>query len=273
MAYTDLPLGQTPPRSSPPPRRSSTVRIVIVVALCLAAGALLTMWWMSRTPAEPTSPTPVAATDVLDESNRPLRQPISLPSLDGSDALLRELVGVLADHPQLARLLATDGLVRGATLATIQIGEGRTPNRPMGVLRPERRVGIQGTDSGRVDPASYARWNAATTALTAVDPAELAQVYVNVKPLFDEAYREQGYPEGSFDDALVQAIDMLAATPTLEDDPVLIRRPDYYIHEDPKLRALRPVQKQFLLFGAENQARVMAWLRRFARALDLPTRR
>lgn len=269
MAYDDLPLGSRPPAPTPPVRGSSALRMVAVGALCLLAGVLMTWWWMSRTPADPAAPAPVATADPIDPSSRPLRQPMSLPSLDGSDGLLRDLVSVLSNHPQLARLLATDGLVRGATLAVIQIGEGRTPNNPLSVLRPESRVSIEGSDTGRVNPASYARWNPSITALTQIDPAELAQVYVNVKPLFDEAYREHGYPEGDFDDALVQALTVLRATPALDTDPVLIRRPDYFIHEDPKLRALRPVQKQLLLFGPENQARVLAWLDRFARALDL----
>jgi hypothetical protein len=246
--------------------------MILVAVLALAAGALLTVWWMSRTPADPAAPPPIAPTDVPDGSNRPRPQPVTLPTLDASDTLLRDLVGVLSRHPLLARLLATDGLVRGTTLAVVQIGEGRTPDTPLAVLRPDSRVTIDGTDAGRVDPASYARWDAAVAALTSIDPTELAQVYVNVKPLLDEAYAEQGHPDPNFDEALVQAITVLAETPSVTSDPRLLRRPDYFIHEDPALRALRPVQKQFLLFGPDNRAKVLAWLRAVAAALDLDVR-
>jgi hypothetical protein len=247
--------------------------MIIVGVVLVAAGTLLTMWWMSRTPAEPAAPAATAATDVPDGSDRPKPQPLSLPPLDESDTMLRDLVSTLSRHPMLTRLLATDGLVRRATLSVIQIGEGRTPNDPLEVLRPDSRVRIVGTESGRVDPDSYARWDAATAALTSIDPAELAQVYVNIKPLLDDAYREQGYPDANFDEAIVQAMEVLSSTPSLSSEPTLIRRPDYYIHDDPKLRALRPVQKQFLLFGPENQRKVMDWLQRFAAQLDLDVSR
>lgn len=244
--------------------------MVIVGVLGIAVGALLALWWMGRSQPEPATPAPIAANDVVNGSNRPKQQPLSLPSLDGSDGLLRDLVGVLSRHPLMARLLATDGLVRAATLSVVQIGEGRTPSTPLAVLRPASRVRILGTDAGAVDPTSYARWDGAVEALTFIDPGELAQLYVNVKPLFDDAYREHGHPEPDFDEAIVSVIAMLAATPLLTADPVLLKRPDYYIHEDPALRVLRPVQKQFLLIGPAHQQAVLAWLRRLGAALDLP---
>jgi Protein of unknown function (DUF3014) len=140
------------------------------------------------------------------------------------------------------------------------------------VLRPQTGVGITGTATGQIDPASYARWDPATSALTSISPTDLAQLYVNVKPLFDEAYWELGYPQGNFDDAIARAIAMLDATPTLAQDPVLIRRPEYFIHDDPALRSLEPVQKQFLLLGPANRNRVLLWLHELARLLDLPDR-
>lgn len=276
MSYNDLPLDSTStapppgPPPEPPSHPSSWVRIAIVGVLVVGVGALLMLWWMGRSQPAPATPPPIAATDVVNGSNRPKQQSMNLPSLDGSDGLLRGLVSVLSQHPLLARLLATEGLVRAGTLSIVQIGEGRTPSTPLSVLRPASRVTILGSDAGRVDPASYARWDAAVAALTSINPGELAQLYVNVKPLFDDAYREHGHPTPDFDEALVSAIAMLAATPTLAADPVLVKRPDYYIHEDAALRLLRPVQKQFLLMGPANQQAVMAWLRRLSAALELP---
>jgi hypothetical protein len=102
-----------------------------------------------------------------------------------------------------------------------------------------------------------------------MNAAEAAQVYVNVKPLFDAAYRELGYPDGDFDEALVRAIRRLNATPDLTTDPVLLARPAYFEHEDAALRALPPVQKQLLLLGPEHRRAILGWLRRFAATLEL----
>lgn len=269
MPYDDLPLGSRVP---PDPPRSAAPRALRWVAVALggiAAGALLTFWWMSRSQPPTATPAPTAATDVTVGSNRPTRQAIDLPPLDDSDTRIAELVSALSKHPTLARLLATKDLVRQTTLAVVQIGEGRTPADPLEALRPAARLQILGTDSGAVNPASYNRWNAAVAALASVSPADAAQLYVNVKPLFDQAYIELGHPGGDFDTAIVAAIAMLDDTPDVNADPVLERRTGYFEHEDEALRGLPPVQKQFLLIGPENRRKAMAWLKAFADTLDL----
>lgn len=271
MAYDDLPLRPATPSAPPPPPASTgPTRWVVLGAAAIIAGALLVWWWMGRTRPETATPAPTTATDVAVGSNRPKSQPIDLPSLDASDSLLRQLVSALSQHPLVARLLATDALVRGATLAVVQIGDGRTPSTPLAVLRPASHVSILGSASGAVDPASYARWDTATAALTSIDTGQLAQLYVNVKPLFDQAYRELGHPSpADFDEGIVRAIDTLAATPQASPNAVLLRRPGYYEYQDGSLRALPPVQKQFLLFGPDNRRKVMSWLRQLASNLDL----
>jgi hypothetical protein len=140
---------------------------------------------------------------------------------------------------------------------------------PLAALRTGQPVKIEGGSIGRVDVATYARWNSAVNALLQVNAADAAQAYVNVKPLFDEAYREFGYPDGDFDDAIDRAIRMLMSTPVPAADPVLLARPAYFEHDSAALRSLPPVQKQFLLTGPEHRQQIQGWLRRFAESLDL----
>jgi hypothetical protein len=275
MALDDLPLG--PPRGRPPHDASRSappgpLRWIAVGAGGLVAGALLTFWWMSRAQTPPATPAPTVATDVAVTSNRPKRQPIDLPALDDSDSKIAELVSMLSRHPTLARLLATPGLVRATTLAVVQIGEGRTPADPLKALRPSSRLQIRGSASGPVDPKSYGRWDTATAALLSVPPADAAQLYVNVKPLFDQAYMELGHPGGDFDTAIVAAIKTLNETPRISTEPTVERRTGYYEYGDEALRALAPVQKQFLLVGPDNRGRILGWFEQFAAALELKTR-
>jgi hypothetical protein len=126
-----------------------------------------------------------------------------------------------------------------------------------------------GGDTGRLDPASYARWNTAARAIESIPVPEAAQVYVNVKPLFDRAYRELGYPDGDFDEALVRAIRLLQATPEVTAEPALLRRETYFEHDDDALRGLPPVQKQLILMGPDNRRIVLVWIGRLAAELDL----
>jgi hypothetical protein len=276
MAFDDdLPLDRPTPETSPyapspepEPDRGSWLRWIAVGLAGVVAGGLLTFWWMSRaqpTPAAaPSATAPEAATSV-----RPTRQSLNLPTLNNSDSFIQELVSLLSGHPTLARLLATPAIVRETTAGVVQIGDGRTPITWLKVLRPAARLQILGTTSGPVSPVSHARWNQVAAAVSSVSPTDAAQLYVNVKPLIDEAYIELGQPDGDFDQAILRAVRMLEETPTPEVAPELVQRPGYFDYEDPAFRALKPVQKQLLLLGPDNRRQLMDWLDQFVRALGL----
>jgi hypothetical protein len=269
MAFDDLTLERTP---SPPvhrDRRPSPTRWIIAAAAIVIAGSLLALWWIIRERPETATPVPTPATSAAVASHRPVRQGVDLPALDASDEAVRKLAAFLAKNPVIARLLATKDLIRTFALIVQQISDGKTPADPLAPLRPTSRLTVLGEDTGRIDPASYARWQTATKALTSIDPKDAAQLYVNVKLLLDDAYRDLGHPSANFDEGLVAAMQMLVTTPTPATDPELTRRPNYFEHTDAALRALRPVQKQYLLIGQDNRRQVETWLRAFAAELEL----
>lgn len=270
MAFDDLPLERTNlPSRHLHDRRPSPTRWIIAVAVILVAGAALALWWTIRERPEAAVPAPTPATSAAVASHRPARQLQELPALDASDERIREMAAALSHHPLFMRLLATKDLMRTMALVVQQIADGRTPADALGVLRPASRLTIVGQESGRIDPASYARWNGPTQALTSIDPRDAAQLYVNVKALLDDAYKDLGHPNPDFDQAIVPAMEILLATPDAPPDEELLRRPSYFEHTDPALRALRPVQKQYLLVGPDNRHRINDWLRAVASDLDL----
>jgi len=271
MSLDDLPLDRTV-APVPPPGPVSTPtpfwRWILVTIGAMGAGAVLMFWWMSRTQPVPPAPASPTAKDVATVSNRPKRQLLDLPGLDQSDTWIAQLVSTLSKHPTLARLLATPGLIRGATLSVVQIGDGKTPMQPLRALRPKERSQLNAT-TGHLEGESYSRWDSVAGALTSISPVDAAQLYVNIKPLVDQAYIELGHADGDFDAALVRSIRMLADAPSPVSEMILLQRPGYLEHDDPALRSLKPVQKQFLLLGPDNRRRVIGWLRQFAAGLDL----
>src|SRR5450759_248945 len=112
----DLELHKTPGEPSLP-TRSPTRPVALWVAvarLIVAAGAAayFAFAWRTRPAPMSAAPAPTAATK---EPLRPLggkAEPITLPPLDASDALVRTLVRALSENSAVAAWLATDGLIR-----------------------------------------------------------------------------------------------------------------------------------------------------------------
>src|ERR1043165_1294890 len=90
MAFDDLHL-ERPPAPRLAPARSSTSRWVILGAGTVIAGALLALWWLGHAQPPPASLAPTTATDIARPPTRPQREPLELPALVDSDAMLRDL--------------------------------------------------------------------------------------------------------------------------------------------------------------------------------------
>ena len=106
-----------------------------------------------------------------------------------------------------------------------------------------------------------ARYAPYVNAFAGVDSRALVALYVRFYPLFQQAYRDLGYPNGYFNDRLVEAIDNLLATPVIE-GPISLTQPKVlYEYADPSLQSLSAGQKVMLRMGPDNAARVRAKLR------------
>jgi hypothetical protein len=111
-----------------------------------------------------------------------------------------------------------------------------------------------------LSPENYARYAPYVRLLESADPKKLVAVYVRLYPLFQQAYQELGYPQGYFNDRLVEVIDHLLATPDVEGPIRLVQPKVLYQFEDPKLEALSAGQKSLIRMGSENAAKVKSAL-------------
>jgi len=90
---------------------------------------------------------------------------------------------------------------------------------------------------------------------------------VRFYPLFQQAYRELGYPDGYFNDRLVVVIDHLLATPDVP-QPVALRQPNVmYEYADPALESRSAGQKLLIRSGPANETAIKAKLREIRAAL------
>ncbi|RMH19922.1 MAG: DUF3014 domain-containing protein, partial [Acidobacteria bacterium] len=195
--------------------------------------------------------------------------PEPLPPLDDSDALVRRLASTLSSHPQLLAWLAHDHLVRDFVAAVDDVARGQNPRSLLSFLAPEGAFRTERAGSEvHVDPRSYQRYDLLVDVFTSLDTAGVAELYRRLSPLFEQAYRDLGYPEGGFDARLAEAIATLRAVPRVE-DPVLVEDVGSYKYADPALEGLSPAQKQLLRMGPANVLKVQEKLRLIGRAVGL----
>jgi hypothetical protein len=134
--------------------------------------------------------------------------------------------------------------------------------RLMPVRPAAGRILLDGEGETRSIAASNAaRYRPYVALAESVDSAKLVEAYVRLYPLFQQAYRELGYPEGYFNDRLVQVIDHLLEAPEIKGPVSVVQRKVLYEYADPELERRSAGHKILIRVGPENAARLKAKLR------------
>jgi Protein of unknown function (DUF3014) len=256
-----------------PPRRLGPAILAGILILAVAAGGYVLYVRRSAVPAKAPAAAPVR---VADERVGPLGtgDPIPLPPLDETDSLVRELVQNVSSHPGVIAWLATPGLIRNFAVVVLNIADGRTPSAHLAAVRPPGGLNVV-TQQGNlfIDSRSYARYDLLADAVASVDAAGAARLYGTLKPRIEDAYRDLGFPGGSFDAPLERAIVLLLATP-VPDRPIEVEpRGIVYAYADPRFESLSGAQKHLLRMGPRNARLIQGKLREIALALGIPDQR
>jgi len=244
------------------------VALIAVIALGIEGYA-----WYQREHAPPAPiaeapPAPAAAPAVAtDEAPvhpvEVVRPPVALTRENGDAELYSELAR-LTGSETVARWIRPAELVRHfvATVDALprrQVPQQVLPTTPV----PGRLVVVPsagGTVLGAENAKRYQPW---VHLLLSIDPATAASAYRRFYPLFQQAYRDLGYPKGYFNDRLIEAIDDAleapepAAPPRVESPAVMWR------FVDPDLESLSAGQKVLLRLGPVPGKAVRAWLKDF----------
>ena len=273
---SDIELDRTePPSHFPAHTRSPTPWVAMAIALIAALG-LGWYFFVGREPAPATSNTFTEGT-IAPPTSRPLGgdtdPSIELPALDQTDELVRRLVGELSSHPRVAAWLATNQLIRSFTVAVENIAGGSVPSQALRALRPAGRFQVIDTDTElRIDPRSYARYDALADAVGSIDASGAAQLYTTLKPRIADAYTELG-TDVPFDRTLERAIVSLLRVPVLEGNVSLDPKGGVFGFADERVEGLTAAQRQLVRMGPRNVRLIQAKLRAIALALGIPKER
>lgn len=185
-----------------------------------------------------------------------------LPKLAESDQALGEGLAGAVDRDAIARYLIPQDLIR-RVVATVDNLPRKTYAQRLSPVKPVPGKFEVVTRDGQlaISAQNSARYTPLVRALEAVNTEKLVALYVRFYPLFQEAYRELGYPNGHFNDRLVQALDLMIATREQPGQLALVQPKVFYEFADPALEALPSGQKIMLRMGPGNAARAKVKLR------------
>jgi Protein of unknown function (DUF3014) len=246
---------------------------VIGVAAAVVVVAAGTWYYLQSRHAPP--PTPAAAEQPLPAAapaEAPIQHPLPagegdsaaktpLPALADSDAPLRDALSQVIGASAVKDYLLPENIIRHlvVTIDNLPRQKVAVEKRPTGPVAGSMIV--DGDElHATLDPQNYARYQPMVAVISKLDMKQVAAVYVRFYPLFQGAYQNLGYPNGYFNDRLVQVIDSLLATPQPAGPIELVRPNVMYTYADPTLEARPAGQKLLIRMGPDNAAAIKAKL-------------
>ncbi|MGE5241593.1 MAG: DUF3014 domain-containing protein [Bacteroidota bacterium] len=248
--------------------------VVVLVLGGIAAGYYY--WQMQQVaPAPPVAEAPLPPPPPAPEPQirHPIQPPATpggkpLPPLDESDAAMVETLTGFFGEKRAEEFFDLKDIVRRFVVTVDNLPRKKVPMRYR-LFRPVAgELLVAGADRDlTLKPENFRRYTPYVLLSQAVGVKTLVAAYVHFYPLFQEEYKELGYPKGYFNDRLVEAIDDMLEAPEVK-EPIRLERPNVlYQFADPDLEALSAGQKILIRMGPENAARIKARLRELRREL------
>jgi hypothetical protein len=254
--------------------------VVLILVLCGVIAIVYYYWLEREREASPPAlaeapPSPPVKVEPQIRHPIPAPQPSEeakpLPPLSDSDEPIRDAAATLIDKASLDRLFNTVNIVR-RVVVTIEDLPRKKMGQRYALAKP---VAGQFVTAGKGDdisihPNNYRRYTPYVRLAEVVDTKKLVALYTYFYPLFQEEYKNLGYPKKYFNDRVVETIDDLLAAPEIKATIRLVQPKVMYEYADPNLEALSAGQKIMIRMGPDNAARVKTKLQEIRRELTTP---
>jgi hypothetical protein len=269
-------------------RRSRFPFVELVLALAVIAGLVFFWFWSEEKPAETTASlppvvVPAVAPELPPTPDIPEREEavtVTVPDnsvaesegevaeqiapeataqqtpVDG-DALLLQQVAAAGANSLLSRLSSSEHPLDVTAALVDALGRGiilrkMLPAEPLKQAFSAQRQGdmlFMGADS-------YRRYDSHTDAIAALNVGVMVETFHTLRPQYKQAFEQLGLDPDDFDNAVIRTLDMILATPEIEEPIALSIKSVVYIYADPALESLPAVQKQLLRMGPDNIRRI-----------------
>jgi hypothetical protein len=253
-----------------------------LVGVLVAAGAGFFAWRVLQQPRGPVE----APLPVIDAGAATVVDAGPALEIDDGDSLLKKLAAGWSDDALFAKWLAAASL-RHLVAAVQAVADGQSPRAslpfvsiagpfavreeaaPPAKKRPGKKSPPPAPGRVFIAPASYARYDAPTRALTSVPAATAGAAYGELRPFLDAVFSEVGRPGQHFDDVFTAALTRLTKVKLPDGDLELVPKGLAYAFKDEALEQLTPAEKHVLRMGPDSGRAVQAWLRAFGQSAGL----
>ena len=184
---------------------------------------------------------------------------IILPEINDSDDWVKGKLPELTWRNELLSLLITDDIIRRFVVFTDNFAQGLLAYEHSLFIQPKVKFSVDEQSINVDGQHNVWQWDSKTTKrfdlyvdlLRSVDSSVLVDLYIESKPLIDEAYNELGYEEDftyTLQDAITRVLDMELP----QSDMNITRSSVMYKYQDPQLEGLDEGDKLLLRMGKEN---------------------
>lgn len=216
-----------------------------------------------------TPPLLVAAEpEVIVEPTPEVEPAIKLPPLDESDTMALQSAQQLSSLATYSPLLIKTDIIRNFVVFTDNFARGDLLANFSPLIKPADKFSVLKRDNKiYLNEESYNRYAPYVEIINSIDIEFMISQYTKLKPLFDQAYQEIGYPEGAFGSTLIEAIDTALDAPVIREPIALVAPSAMYKFADPELETLADAQKLMIRMGPDNMLKLQEKLQEIQSAL------
>ena len=242
-----------------------------LILILVLGGIVAFLYWQSLDQPEPPPPLRTEAPppakvepQIRYPVQAPPQEPKPLPPLNDSDGTMQEALTEFFGRKSVAQYFIPKEIIRRFVVTVDSLPRKKVPTR-YSLFKPAKgNLIVTGDQENLIlKPENFERYTPYVLMSEAVDIKKIVAAYVRFYPLFQQEYKNLGYPSGYFNDRLVEAIDDMLAAPEISGPVRLIRPKVVYLFADPGLEALSAGKKIMIRMGSVNASRIKTKLREF----------